>query len=309
MVKFIDLHCDTLTKCFETSQNLYENNLHIDIKKINNFMPSVQVYAIWLKKSLYKNGYTQTKNIIDFFDNQILKNQKYISKATNFNDILKNQKLNKHSAILSIEGFECLMGDLNKIDDLFQYGVRMASLCWNYENDFGYGAWQNQKLGLKDLGKLAIKKLNSLNIIIDVSHLNEAGFWDVYNISEKPFLASHSNCFSLCNNSRNLKDEQIKAIKDKNGLIGINLYKNFLTNSKLASIDDIYFHINHIAKLIGFENICLGGDLDGIDDMPQKIENLLGYKVLFNELKNKFSLNILEKIFFENAYNFFKNNF
>ncbi len=271
MVKYIDLHCDTITKCMENNENLYKNNFHIDIERLKKYSFCVQFFAIWLKKSLYKNAYFETKKAINFF----------------FEDILKNQNENKFSAILSIEGGECLMGDISKLDELYLEGIRMFSLTWNYENELGYGVFENKKLPLKELGKLAIKKMNKLGIIIDVSHLNEGGFWDIYNISDKPFIASHSNSYSICKNKRNLKDRQIKAIKERGGMIGINLYKNFLTNKEMANLDDIFMHIDYIAKLIGFDNICLGGDLDGIDETIKGINDILGYEYLFENLVRK----------------------
>lgn len=308
MVKYIDLHCDTITKCLENNENLYKNNFHIDIERLKKYSSGIQFFAIWLKKYLYKNAYFETKKAIDFFNSEIEKNKKYIKKAISFEDILKNQNENKFSAILSIEGGECLMGDISKLDELYLEGIRMFSLTWNYENELGYGVFENEKLPLKELGKLAIKKMNKLGIIIDVSHLNEGGFWDIYNISEKPFIASHSNSYYICNNKRNLKDMQIKAIKERGGVIGINLYKNFLTNKETANLDDIFRHIDYIAKLIGFDNICLGGDLDGIDETIKGINDILGYKYLFENLVRKYKDTISEKIFYDNFYKFLKDN-
>ena len=308
MVKFIDLHCDTITKCLETNENLYKNNLHIDIERLKKYGSSIQFFAIWLKKSLYENAFEETEKAINFFNWEIEKNKKYIKKATSFKDILNNQRENKFSAILSIEGGECLKGDINNLDKFYLDGVRMLSLTWNYENELGYGVFEDEKLPLKELGKLAIKKMNKLGIIIDISHLNEGGFWDIYKISEKPFIASHSNSYSICKNKRNLKDEQIKAIKEKNGVIGINLYKNFLTNKEEGNIEDIFNHIDYICKLIGFENICIGGDLDGIDKSVNGINNISSYEYLFQKLNQKYKDTISEKIFFGNFYNFLKNN-
>lgn len=179
-------------------------------------------------------------------------------------------------------------------------------LCWNYENLLGYGALEDRKLGLKPFGKEAIKKMQEKNIIIDVSHLNEAGFWDLYNIAKAPFIASHSNSYTICNSVRNLKDEQLKAIRDIRGLIGINLYPNFLTNNKVACIDDILRHIDYMGRIVGEDILCLGSDFDGIDKMPEEISDICGYNTLFYRIEKAFGKQVMEKIVYKNAQIFFK---
>lgn len=308
MTKFIDLHCDTLTTALETNQSLYQNNLHIDIKRLCKYPKSIQFFAIWLKKDLYKNAYNETKNIIKFFNKEIENNKQYILKAKSFKDILINQQQNKISAILSIEGGESLEGNLENLYKFYKDGVRILTLCWNYENELGYGVRTNSKKGLKPFGKEVVKEMNKIGIIVDVSHLNEEGFWDVYNISEKPFIATHSNSFSVCQNSRNLKDEQIIAIKKKNGIIGLNFYRPFLTDENQANFTHILNHIEHISNLIGFDNISIGGDLDGIDETPIDLEEVSKYEYLFEKIKEKYGLDIAEKIFFNNCYKFIENN-
>ena len=306
MVKFIDLHCDTITTALENNQCLYANNLHIDIKRLMKYGASIQFFAIWLKKELYKEAYNETKKFIKFFKEEIKINEKYISNVTTFQDILKNQAEGKFSAILSIEGGESLEGDLKNLDKFYNYGVRLMTLCWNYENELGYGVMTKSEKGLNPFGKSVIKKMNQLGMIIDVSHLNEAGFWDVYNLSNKPFIASHSNAFNVCESFRNLKDTQLKAIKEKGGIIGINLYRPFLTSEKSATFKDIFNHIDYISNLIGFDNIAIGGDLDGIDETPLDIEEISKYEYLFKKIEAYYGKEIAEKIFFNNAYNFIK---
>ncbi len=302
MYKFIDLHCDTITRCFEERKELYENDINIDIKRLNSFKNSIQVFAIWLLDKYKKDAFNNTKLILDFFDEEIEKNKNYIKKIQN----IKSIEDGKLGAILSLEGLESIEDNLDNIDYFYSRGVKIMGLCWNYENLLGYGALEDRKLGLKPFGKEAIKKMQEKNIIIDVSHLNEAGFWDLYNIAKAPFIASHSNSYTICNSVRNLKDEQLKAIRDIRGLIGINLYPNFLTNNKVACIDDILRHIDYMGRIVGEDILCLGSDFDGIDKMPEEISDICGYNTLFYRIEKAFGKQVMEKIVYKNAQIFFK---
>lgn len=307
MYKFIDLHCDTLTTSFENDKNLFENDLHLDIKKLKFFKNSIQVFAIWLNKKYYNNAFKYTNKIINFYESELEKNKNFIEKIYTRENLINLKKSSKLGSILSIEGGESLEGNLDNLSYFYNKGVRILTLCWNYENEIGHGVFSKSEEGLKEFGKNLIDRMNSLNMLVDVSHLNEAGFWNVYNISAKPFIASHSNSYTICNNRRNLKDEQIKAIEKKGGLIGINLYPKFLNNTNKADIGDILKHIEYMINLIGTENICLGGDLDGIDITPYPIKNVLDYEILFKAIEKKFGIKVCEKICFENSYNFFQN--
>lgn len=309
MKKFIDLHCDTLTTAFDKEENLYENNLHIDIKRLYKFNESIQVFSIWLNKKYYEDAFFHTNKFIDFFKNQIFENKRYISLATSFEHILQNKENKKITAILGIEGGESLEDNIENLYYFFKNGVRILTLCWNYENNIGYGVKAGNNFGLKDFGKEILKNMNCLNIIPDVSHLNEKCFWDVCKLSKEPFIASHSNAFNVCENPRNLKDNQLKAIKEIGGIIGINLYPDFLTDKKTADTEDIIRHIDYIGNLIGFESISLGGDFDGIDKTPVEINEITKYSILFERVKEKFGLEIANKIFYENFYKFLEKNF
>ncbi|WP_250277667.1 dipeptidase [[Clostridium] colinum] len=305
MYNFVDLHCDTIIALYERKQNLFENNLHIDINRLKKFKTPTQVFAIWLSKKYYKDAFNITNKIIDFFEEQIIKNEKYINKVSCYNDILKSKKIN---ALLSIEGGESIENNLDNIKHFYDRGVRILTLCWNYENNLGFGAFTKSEEGLKPFGKDALKIMNEINMIADVSHLNEAGFWDLYKISKKPFIATHSNAYSICNHYRNLNDNQLKAIKECGGIVGINLYPKFLTDKHIATKDDIFRHIDYIANIIGIDKVCLGSDFDGIEETPLNLEEISKYEKFFIDIENIYGKEISEKIAYKNFYNFCKKN-
>ncbi len=308
MKNFVDLHCDTMSAIFDANEDLYKNNLHIDIKKLMQFENVVLVFALWLKKEFNKNAFFYANKMLDFFENQVNINKQYIKIANNFNQILQNIQNKKFSAILSIESSICLEGRIENLDYFYKRGIRILNICWNYENELGYGVLAKSNDGLKNFGKEVIEKMNSLKMIIDVSHLNKKGFWDVYNLAKYPFIASHSNSYFVCNNIRNLDDSQLKAIKEKGGLVGLNFYPPFLTNESKADFCHIFSHIDYLIKLIGSDSICLGGDLDGIDKTPSFIKDITSYKQLFSKIESKYGIDTAEKIFFSNFYNFAQNN-
>ena len=305
MYKFVDLHCDTITTAYERKQNFYKNNLHIDINRLNQFKTPTQIFAIWLSKKYYKNAFEITNKMIDFFEQQIEENKNFIKKVTNFENIKTSTKIN---GLLSIEGGESIGNNIDNIYHFFNRGVRILTLCWNYENNIGFGAFTKSTKGLKPFGKEVVKTMNDINMVIDVSHLNEEGFWDLYKMAKKPFIATHSNAYTICNHYRNLKDEQLKAIKDCEGIVGINLCPKFLTNKNVATEEHIFKHIDYIGDLIGYDKICLGGDFDGIEETPKNLEDVSKYKNLFEKIEKIYGKDILEKITYKNFYKFCEKN-
>lgn len=304
MYTFVDLHCDTITAAYEREQNFLKNNLHIDIERLSKFKSPTQVFAIWLSKKYYKNAFYMTNKMIDFFERQIEENKDFISKVKCFDDI-NDEKIN---ALLSIEGGESIEDNIENLYHFFNRGVRILTLCWNYENNIGFGAFTKSEQGLKTFGKDVVRVMNDINMVIDVSHLNEAGFWDLYKISKKPFIATHSNSYSVCKHFRNLKDDQLRAIKDCGGIVGINLYPKFLTTKENATEGDIFRHIDYMSNIIGIDRICLGGDFDGIEDTPLNIGDISQYSMLLKRIEEIYGKDILDKIAYKNFYNFFKNN-
>ena len=151
--------------------------------------------------------------------------------------------------------------------------------------------------------------MNKLNITIDLSHASDKLFYDVINLSNKPVIATHSNSRVVCSNKRNITDDQFKAIKDKNGIVGINFCKYFLNSNKNATLSDILKHIEHFLSIGGQKNLCIGSDFDGTD-LPDGISDIASMENLYEHLlKNNYNENIIKDIFFNNAYNFALNNF
>lgn len=170
--------------------------------------------------------------------------------------------------MLSVEGGEVFEAGLTTVAEYHALGVRMAALLWNNENAIGYPAKSGDSRGLTPYGLDVVREMQRVGIAVDTSHLNEAGFWDIVNRTDFPPLASHSCCRALCDHFRNLTDEQIRALIDGGGYIGVNFYPAFLSENGEADASRVAEHIDHICQLGGGGIVGFGSDFDGIEKTP-----------------------------------------
>jgi membrane dipeptidase len=306
----IDLHCDTVYGLIdEKTKNgdLKTNNLCIDIDKLklSNYM--AQFFALFVDAKEHPKCYDRAKIMLQTLKTQVNKYNHYINFATNYNELIDNKNNNKISAFITIEEGGVLEGNLDYLKEFYSEGIRLVTLTWNYVNELGYPnyKWEFLNNGLLPRGKEFVEAMNELGIIIDVSHLSDGGFYDVLDISKKPFIASHSNARQVTNHSRNLTDEMIRKLSDKGGVMGINFCDDFL-GDKNASIDSMIRHINHIYNVGGIECISLGTDFDGIENKVE-IENAGQMQNLAFALhKEGYSTDKIEKIFSKNVIRLIK---
>ena len=163
-------------------------------------------------------------------------------------------------AFLAIEGMEALERP-EDLDRLASLGLRLGMLTWNEENRFAAGAAQDPARGLTDLGRRALRRMEDLGILTDVSHLNDGGFWEVLRLARGPVAASHSNCRRLCDVPRNLTDEQLRAIRDSGGVVGVNAYNNFVhQDPERQTAGTLALHAAHMAEVMGVEHVACGFD-------------------------------------------------
>lgn len=164
-------------------------------------------------------------------------------------------------AFIGVEGMAAVGEDLSRIDCYAEFGARLGMLTWNEENSLATGAGGDPAKGLTDLGKQAIRRMETLNMIPDVSHLNDGGFWDVMRLTHRPVIASHSNCRTLCDVRRNLTDEQLRAIRDTGGVVGINVYHSFVhQDPEKQTVEMLAQHACRMAEIMGVEHVVCGFD-------------------------------------------------
>lgn len=200
--------------------------------------------------------------------------------------------------LLSVEGGEILGENLFMLDIIFRLGVRALGLTWNQRNALADGVGESEtRSRLTHLGEEVVKRMNQLGMLIDVSHLSEAGFWHVLELSEFPIAATHSCAQSLCPHPRNLTDTQLRALAKHRGIVGVNFYPGFIKESGPVSRRDVVRHICHIAEVAGVETVGLGSDFDGIDETPEGLANVADYPSLLDDLaKVGFSTKEIEQI-------------
>ncbi len=190
--------------------------------------------------------------------------------------------------LLSVEGCEIFEPGLEVIAEYREKGVRMAAPTWNYENALGVPAIVNADQGLKPYGLAAVKEMQRLQIAVDVSHLNIAGFYDILNKTNAPPLASHSCCRKLRDHPRNLTDGQLKDLFAAGGFVGLNFYPSFLVEAgQPCGIDDLINHIDHMHQLGGQGMVGFGSDFDGITTKPQGLENPADFPALIKGLRER----------------------
>ncbi len=185
----------------------------------------------------------------------------------NGEDMNKAKQLNKIGFLLSLEGAEPIGTDVSLLRVFYELGVRNLGLVWSRRNAVADGSFfqptkEGKKGGISSFGVKVIEEAERLGMTIDVSHLNDEGFWDVMEIATKPVIASHSNARSLCATMRNLTDEQIKAIAKTNGVIGLNAASMLVgDDDKDSTLEQLMNHLDHLVKVAGVKHVGLGLDL------------------------------------------------
>ena len=317
MIPIIDLHCDTIMALYKNREKkLVENDLHIDINKLikGNYLAQVFAMFVFLKEG---NPFNTCDEMLNRFYEELEENKDKLGLALNYEDLIKNQEKGLVNAILSIEEGGVIDGILSNVDYFYDRGVRMICLNWNFYNAIGYPNIKDMKnpnfkepnteFGLTKFGIEVCKRMEKLGMIIDVSHLSDKGFWDVYNNTTKPFIASHSNARSVCNHVRNLTDEMILALKERGGVMGLNFCTNFMNeDSDLTYISDIVKHAMHIIKVGGIDILAIGTDFDGIPHTTE-IKDASEMQKLYDAFKEAgLSDEDIEKIFYKNFLRVFK---
>ncbi|AEB75037.1 peptidase M19 [Clostridium botulinum] len=307
-MKVIDFHCDTISQIYTNNCELLSNDFSVDIKKLQNAHSLAQFFALFVELNPKEDPFDVCCNMLNKFYDEISKNKNTISLATNYQELIKNKSENKISAFLTIEEGAVLKGSISNLKKFYDKGVRLITLTWNFPNEIGYpnAITKFRSKGLTPFGLELIHEMNNLNMIIDVSHLSDGGFYDVAKYSKAPFVASHSNSRSITNHPRNLTDDMIKIISEKGGIIGINFFGKFLGGGNFSKIEDMLHHIDHIKNIGGIDVLSLGSDFDGIDSILD-IPNIGKIDKLIHALKlHGFSENDIEKIFYKNALRLIK---
>ncbi len=296
----IDGHTDVLYTLRRQQRQFSEESEmgHVDLPRLRKGNVLAAFFAIYPAVS----DYVLSKGVDDWFKlvNELENELQQIKKVE---DLDQCKKDNKIGAILHFEGSGGIDSEFHNLRNYYRLGLRSMGLSWSNLNKFSTGVGKNSERGLTAEGRELVKEMEILGIIVDVSHLNEKSFWDVIEIASKPIIASHSNAFSLCNHIRNLKDEQIEAIKDNNGTIGVNFVTSFLISKEKKNeitLETIKKHIDKIVELAGINHVSFGSDFDGAT-VPEVVKDVSYFTKLLKYLEeNGYTSKELEKLSEEN---------
>ena len=305
-MRLFDLHCDTLYECATKQIDMKINDLQLSLDKGAKFLPWVQCFAVWMPDELRgQKAVEHFDRCYDYFLRQIDKHSDYIVQYKNSCDF--SQKDRRCIAVLAVEGGSVFAGQLNRVQYLKSCGVAAVTLTWNGENELSDGIMSDGGRGLSPFGFECVKEMEKQCIIVDVSHLSPKGFWDVDSVSTRPYIATHSNSKKICPHVRNLSDEQFSAICKKGGLVGINLYTQFVNQKDDYSFFELKQHIDHFLSLGGEDTLAIGTDFDGAD-MPSCISGIDKLdRLYYYLLESGYSQQLVDRIFFDNAFLFMQN--
>lgn len=300
-MKIFDAHCDVLFQLWSAQgKRNFKNDpqLHITFEQLKERKGSVQCFAVYVPETVaYEKRFEAALQMIDIFYNEILSlpGVRFIRTKEDINRL----KQDEVGALLTLEGCEAIGKESMKLRLFYRLGVRSFGLTWNYANLLADGALETRGAGLTTFGRQVVHELNTLRLWTDLSHLNERSFWDVIEIANNP-IASHSNCYKLCEHPRNLNDEQIKALIKRNSIIGVTFVPQFLTSERQANITDIIKHIEYICSLGGENNIGFGSDFDGIVDTVVNVSAYGDYENVMNELYKYYAASTVERFLYDN---------
>ncbi len=332
-MNIVDMHCDTISELYKRKKegapgSLRENGLHMDLGKMKKGGYLLQNFALFLHLPSFDNPLDGVLEMADLYYEELEKNADLIRPVTCWEDIESNRSEGRMSAMLTVEEGGVCMGNPAFLRTLYRLGVRMLTLTWNFPNELGWPNLEqpgekdkkdfvpdfrkaNNSQGLTETGFAFVEEMDRLGMIIDVSHLSDAGFYDVARAAKKPFVASHSNARAVCGWCRNLDDDMIRLLAQKGGVMGLNYCPAFLTDvaegeCAHGTIAAIVEHAKHIVNVGGSDCLGLGSDFDGIkthEELPDA-----SYMPLLADAfaKAGFTNTQIDKILFENVLRLYR---
>lgn len=287
-MKIIDMHCDTISELLHKKRNgqdisLRTNDMHLDLERMQGSGYLLQNFALYVNLKGCQEPWEEVCAMYQLYREEMSENADLILPVLRYEDIAANEAAGKMSAMLTVEEGAVCKGEIDKLCSLYDIGVRMLTLTWNYPNELGYPNLDRARRGSADYyftpnleegltpnGREFVSEMERLGMIVDVSHLSDAGFYDVLECTKKPFVASHSNARAVCGHVRNLTDDMIRRLAERGGCMGLNYYADFLRTVPTGeynpgSLEDMVCHVRRIVRVGGVEVLGLGSDFDGID--------------------------------------------
>jgi len=279
-IPIIDGHTDYLLSLSHTGRSFLEESTvgHVDLPRARKGNIGAMISAIYIPNEyLPAHALIETLRGADLLKRTIAASAGQMEQVRSYDQLVSCLDRGVFGAIMHYEGAEAIDPEFAVLRLSYELGLRSLGLVWSRPTIFAEGVGpENHGHGLTGLGRELVKHCNEMGILIDVSHLNEPGFWDVISESTKPIVASHSNAKTICDHERNLTDRQIKALAENGGLMGINYAVGFLVKGARTGADVplsvLVDHIDHIVNLVGIDHVALGSDYDGAG-VPESLKD------------------------------------
>ena len=322
-MRVIDMHCDTVSaldylRSRGEKGSLRESGLHVDLLRMKGSRYLIQNFALFVQLRKEGDPWERVCRLHELYEEEMAENSDLIAPVLCFSDIEKNDRAGKMSALLTVEEGAVCKGEIEKLRQLYNWGVRMLTLTWNYPNELGWPNLDREQFqlrsrhvpnttqGLTEKGREFVGEMERLGMIPDVSHLSDAGFYDVLTATRKPFVASHSNARAVCPWVRNLTDDMIRKLSERGGVMGLNFCADFLEEvpeeqKNPGTIAAVVRHAKHIVNVGGIDVLGLGSDFDGIDT-HEELPGAQSMERLWDALKTAgFTEEQLDRIFWKNV--------
>jgi len=300
--QIVDAHCDTVG-LFSRENSNYDFTRrnecgHLDLPRMREGGIKLQFFALYIKEEFSHSGALRyCLQLLDSYYETMQRCRDDLQTVYSAADLQEALKGPKTAALLSVEGGEALEGEMGILRMLFRLGVRSLGLTWNHPNQLASGVGEGvQGDGLTAFGRQVVREMNELGMVIDLAHINEAGFREAIAESSAPVIVSHANARALCDHPRNLSDDQLRRLRDCGGVIGLTFYPEFVAPQE-ATVEKLIDHFVHVAAVAGIEHLGFGSDFDGIEQVIDGLEDAAALPRLLEGLSRRgFSAADIEKI-------------
>lgn len=304
-----DFHCDALSKMLMQSELSFEDGaaLDVNLERMMQGNVALQAFAIYLPEVLGRGKFEHVVGQLEVYRTRVEKSPERLGGV---NQLLWREQVGEVGqtsnpwGLLTLEGVDGLEGNMFYLELCYQMGVRIVGLTWNYANWAADGVLEKRGAGLTKRGRELVRLCNRIGMLLDVSHLTEKGFWELAELSERPFIASHSNSYTVCPNVRNLKDDQIRAIIAREGRIGLTFVPWFVKQEGEVRIEHLLPHIEQICSLGGEQHLMMGSDFDGIPTYIQDLEHTGQYPRLIETLLQHYDEKLVRGWLLDNAMSY-----
>lgn len=309
-MNIVDAHCDVLWKLWSDPKRCFDGPLHAGAPRLRQSGVFVQAFAVYIPPSVRPQlRFYAALEMIDLFWRQIIRDETEWVPFRAASDFEQARQSGRRVAILTLEGAEAVQGDLMLLRTLYHLGVRIVGLTWNYRNEVADGVLEARPGGLSDFGYRFVQEAARLGMLLDVSHMSEASFWDLLSVHRHPVIASHSNIYEVCPHPRNLRKEQVEAIFAGGGCIGLSFVGEFVSKRPTASIDDLLRHVERCFEWGGVEQTAFGSDFDGSDRLLNDIEHAGHWHRLVEALLKNYKEEEVKGLLGENWLRLFRRYF